>query len=61
MQVMVLEEVEHSLILKDISCPTPNSYEFLIKIKFFGISLKDLYVVDGELSYSKVFNLMRLN
>lgn len=54
MRAMVLEEVGHPLILKDVPCPTPNPFEVLIKIKACGVCRTDLHIVDGELPHPKL-------
>lgn len=54
MRAMVLEEVGHPLILKDVPCPTPNPCEVLIKIKACGVCRTDLHIVDGELPHPKL-------
>lgn len=54
MRAMVLEEVGHPLILKDIPCPIPNPFEVLIKIKACGVCRTDLHIVDGELPHPKL-------
>lgn len=54
MRAMVLEEIGHSLILKDVPCPIPNPFEVLIKIKACGVCRTDLHIVDGELPYPKL-------
>lgn len=54
MRAMVLEEVGHPLILKDVLCPTPNPFEVLIKIKTCGVCRTDLHIVDGELPHPKL-------
>ncbi len=54
MRAMVLEEVGHPLILKDIPRPTPKPFEVLIKIKTCGVCRTDLHIVDGELPTPKL-------
>lgn len=54
MRAMVLEEVGHPLILKDVPCPTPNSFEVLIKTTACGVCRTDLHIVDGELAHPKL-------
>jgi len=54
MRAMVLEKIGSPLILKEIPCPSPHSYEVLIKIKACGVCRTDLHIVDGELSHPKL-------
>lgn len=50
MRAMVLEEVGHPLVLRDVPCPNPNLFEVLIKIKTCGVCRTDVHIVDGELA-----------
>jgi propanol-preferring alcohol dehydrogenase len=51
---MVLEEIGSPLILRDVPCPIPNSFEILIKVTTCGVCRTDLHIVDGELPHPKL-------
>lgn len=51
---MVLEEVNHPLLLKTIPVPTPNEQQVLVKIIACGVCRTDLHIVDGELPNPKL-------
>ncbi|HJS54316.1 MAG TPA: zinc-dependent alcohol dehydrogenase family protein [Chitinophagaceae bacterium] len=54
MNSMVLEEVNHPLLLKTIPVPTPNEQQVLVKIIACGVCRTDLHIVDGELPNPKL-------
>lgn len=54
MRAMVLEKVDHPLVLKDVPCPTPKPSEVLIKIQACGVCRTDLHIIDGELPHPKL-------
>lgn len=54
MQAMVLEEVEHPLVLKTISIPSYNEQQVLVKIIACGVCRTDLHIVDAELNNPKL-------
>jgi len=54
MRAMVLEEIGHPLILRDVPCPIPKPFEVLIKTKTCGVCRTDLHIVDGELPQPKL-------
>lgn len=54
MRAMVLEEIGCPLVLKDIPCPVPKSFEVLIKVHACGVCRTDLHIVDGELPHPKL-------
>lgn len=54
MRAMVLEEIGHPLILRDVPCPTPKPYEVLIKTTACGVCRTDLHIVDGDLPSPKL-------
>ena len=54
MKAMVLEDVNHPLVLRTISIPSPNEQQVLIKIIACGVCRTDLHIVDGELTNPKL-------
>lgn len=54
MQAMVLEEANHTLVLKTIPVPSPNDEQVLVKIIACGVCRTDLHIVDGELNKPKL-------
>lgn len=54
MRAMVLEEVGHPLVLRNIPCPNPKPFEVLIKTTACGVCRTDLHIVDGELPHPKL-------
>lgn len=54
MRAMIFEEVGRPLVLKEVPCPTPKSFEVLIKTKACGVCRTDLHIIDGELSHPKL-------
>lgn len=54
MRAMILEEVGHPLVLRNIPCPNPKPFEVLIKTTSCGVCRTDLHIVDGELPHPKL-------
>lgn len=54
MRAMVLEQIGHPLILKEVPIPIPEPFEVLIKTQTCGVCRTDLHVVDGELPNPKL-------
>jgi propanol-preferring alcohol dehydrogenase len=50
MRAMILEKQRQKLQLKDVSIPTPDGNQVLIKVNVCGICRTDLHVVDGDLT-----------
>lgn len=54
MRAMVFEKVGYPLVLKEVSCPIPQPFEVLIKVKACGVCRTDLHIIDGELPHPKL-------
>lgn len=54
MRAMVLEEIGHPLVLREVPRPIPEPFEVLIKIRTCGVCRTDLHLVDGELPRPKL-------
>lgn len=54
MRAMVLEQVKHPLVLRDLPIPTPAPDEVLIHTHTCGVCRTDLHIVDGELPDPKL-------
>jgi len=54
MRVMVLEEPQHALQLRDVPKPKPGKGQLLVRIATCAVCRTDLHVVDGELPDPKL-------
>jgi propanol-preferring alcohol dehydrogenase len=54
MNAMVLEEVNHPLLLKSVPVPSPDEQQVLVKVIACGVCRTDLHIIDGELINPKI-------
>ena len=54
MRAMVLEEIKHPLVLKEVPVPEPRPGEILLEVESCGVCRTDLHIVDGELPHPQL-------